>query len=104
MTQEPIIDKLERLEREATAAPWEQFDIDDDTHDGPRWSVEAMIQGQRPLRPGATKWQQSAADAALIVAMRNALPALLSQLREQREQWSDAELIAEVQRRGLVVD
>jgi hypothetical protein len=65
MTDEPMIDKLERLEREATETPWE--------HDG---------KSQLLCPPN---------DATLIVAMRNALPALLSQLREQREALEQAE-------------
>ena len=73
VTQEPIIDKLERLEREATPGEWGV------NVEGPATWIDradhAVTVGQTLRTP----------DAALIVAMRNALPALLSQLREQRE-------------------
>ena len=83
---EPIIDKLERLEREATPGPWK---ISDKT------PVVVVIPGGGA---NGNDWQFDAGDrypdvhnASLIVASRNALPALLSQLREQRERAAEVE-------------
>ena len=79
MTDEPIIDKLERLEREATEGPWGFCDTSDRRgHEG-EFRAPGPLNGFMLVGP----WTNPA-DAALIVAMRNALPALLSQLREQR--------------------
>ena len=89
---EPIIDKLERLEREATPGEWSyrstsnpKMDRSDD--DKPVWRIERFWPDGRPVTgPGFTK-----ADCDFICEVRSALPAILSRLREQRELWDDAE-------------
>ena len=80
MTDEPIIDKLERLERGATPGPWHFTDTSDRRgHKGELRQVGPQ-NGFALVGP----WTNDA-DLPLIVAMRNAIPSLLSQLREQRE-------------------
>ena len=88
---EPMIDKLERLEREATGAPWNVQNTTacyDVIQGGDRTTDSryiAMMGVDYDPNTGESIPPHADADAALIVAMRNALPALLSQLREQRE-------------------
>lgn len=67
------LDELERLEREATPGPWE-------TTADPLSGVPAFVK-----TPGELIAADAPADAALIVAARNALPALLVELRALRE-------------------
>ena len=83
------LDKLERLEREATPGPWEpetwcgEYD--------PGWcgvgplclpSGEEDPDDDGPESPCATR---AATDAALIAALRNAAPAMIAELRAARE-------------------
>ena len=97
MTEEPMVDKLERLEREATGAPWNVQNTTacyDVIQGGDRTTDSryiAMMGVDYDPNTGESIPPHADADAALIVAMRNALPALLSQLREQRERADDAE-------------
>ena len=75
MTDEPMVERLTALEAAATPGPWESF-VDFGNQEShvrtPKWSASLGLAART-------------ADAALIVAMRNDLPALLSQLREQEE-------------------
>jgi hypothetical protein len=70
-----MVERLTALEAAATPGPWESF-VDFGNQEShvrtPKWSASLGLAART-------------ADAALIVAMRNDLPALLSQLREQRE-------------------
>lgn len=95
VTDEPMVERLERLEREATPGPWAISDYTTVT-DESSWGVHINSDAGGPVACWSDKeWDFAcyddsiAADAALIVAMRNALPALLSQLREQRERADD---------------
>ena len=97
MTEEPMVDKLERLEREATGAPWNVQNTTacyDVIQGGDRTTDSryiAMMGVDYDPNTGESIPPHADADAALIVAMRNALPALLSQLREQRERADELE-------------
>ena len=76
-----MVERLEALEAVATCRPWEVYE----TQGG-----EYGIRGGPLCSEGCCQDiivydGPSEADASLIVAMRNALPALLFQLREQRE-------------------
>ena len=83
MTDEPMVERLEALEAAATPGPWESF-VDFGNQEShvrtPKWSVSLGLAART-------------ADTELIVAMRNDLPALLSQLREQRERADREERI-----------
>jgi len=90
VTDEPMIERLERLERGATPGPWEvMFDYLDARPgiEAPTVGFSVVIYGS-PDDPTDEVGVQKMEDAALIVAMRNDLPALLSQLREQRDRTS----------------
>jgi hypothetical protein len=85
-----MIERLERLERGATPGPWEvMFDYLDARPgiEAPTVGFSVVIYGS-PDDPTDEVGVQKMEDAALIVAMRNDLPALLSQLREQRDRTS----------------
>jgi hypothetical protein len=73
-----MVERLTALEAAATPGPWESF-VDFGNQEShvrtPKWSASLGLAART-------------ADAALIVAMRNDLPALLSQLREQRDRTS----------------
>ena len=102
VTKEPIINKLERLEREATPGPEplselavleaaatpEPWVVLNETEDGAFLAV-CHIEPDDPWDVCCTI--EHPPDAALIVAMRNALPSLISQLREQRERADELE-------------
>ena len=79
MSEEPMVERLEQLEAAATPGPWK---ISDKT------PVVVVVPG---AGANGHDWQFDSGDRAgithnaeLIVTMRNDLPALLSQLREQR--------------------
>ena len=81
VTDEPMVERMEALEAVATCRPWEVYETQGDEYGirgGPLCSegcCQDIIVYDGP----------SEADANFIVATRNDLPALLSQLREQRE-------------------
>ena len=80
VTDEPMVERMEALEAVATCRPWEVYETQGDEYGirgGPLCSegcCQDIIVYDGP----------SEADANFIVATRNALPTLLSQLREQR--------------------
>ena len=83
MTQEPIIDKLGRLEREATPGEW-SWTLDT-PHYRERICKQALIGGNGFVLHADESL--SAADAELIALA----PSLLSQLREAQERAERAE-------------
>ena len=88
-----MVERLERLEREATAAPWEVMFGHLCTHPGieaPTVRFSVVVYGS-PDDPTDEVGVQKMEDAALIVAMRNDLPTLLSQLREREERVQELE-------------
>ncbi len=80
MTAPIDIDALEALEKAATPGPWR---LAKDT--SPGFSFLWNTTGQSVFSSAYTK------DAALIAAARNALPALLAELRQYRERPGEAE-------------
>jgi hypothetical protein len=96
------LDELERLEREATAGPWfgayaaihslplthAHRDAEEKLTDAsPDSEWEALPDARLafvPVIAGDTPTAQGASDACLIVALRNAAPALLAELRQLR--------------------
>ena len=74
MTDEPMIEELERLEAAATKGPWQ---IDHE--------VEDLIIGPDGWLLSGSGGMGDAENAALIVATRNYLPSLLSELEAARE-------------------
>ena len=94
MTDEPMVERLTALEAAATPGPWEVvFDYLDARPgiEAPTVGFSVVIYGS-PDDPTDEVGVQKMEDAALIVAMRNDLPSLLSQLREQRDRASLAEI------------
>ena len=94
MTDEPMIERLERLEAAATPGPWE---VEPETEDG---SFLAVIADADAEFGGYTICQsmEDEPNAALIVAMRNALPSLLSELKEARGALGRADGLLEIER------
>ena len=91
------LDELARLEREATPAPWNaEVGSDDESADwravGPRCVPPAGSDGRAEVdgEQGCAQEQQAQRDAALIAAMRNALPELLRIARWHAEHPWDA--------------
>ena len=89
MTDEPMVERLERLEREATPGPWRWEGLGDHGFPQRVYGRNAdPSDGTYPLVVMESYWGDADTpppDTELIVAMRNAFPALLSQLREQEE-------------------
>ncbi len=77
-------DELERLDREASAAPWHAEKTDRYGLTDYCWEVKA---GLRETVAESLK----EADARLIVALRNALPDLIAELRQWRNEQAAAE-------------
>ena len=80
VTDEPMVERLERLEREATPGPWKVEDYGED-----EWFMFAFGAGPALISynpKDSAAFVRSQADAELIALA----PALLSQLREQREE------------------
>ena len=91
------LDELARLEREATPGPWNaEVGSDDESADwravGPRCVPPAGSDGRAEVdgEQGCAQEQQAQRDAALIAAMRNALPELLRIARWHAEHPWDA--------------
>ena len=92
------LDELEKLEQAATMGPWKlesECETSDDDHqfygldkgDYPRWLlIEGMHWSFFWDEADEKHYDTSARDAALIVAARNALPALIAELRELRKE------------------
>ena len=94
MADEPMVERLERLEREATPGPWRA---------SPRHGPEGrqwVDNEQYDLLMTYSDAEGAGSNANFIVAMRNELPALLSQLREQKERADKAEVDAARWRRA----
>jgi len=95
VTDDPMVERLAELEAGTTPAPWAT------EHDG-IYHADRL----RMVTPIGDS-DQDRADAALIVAMRNDLPALLSQLREQRDRADRAEALVRAKQSwidGMKVD
>jgi hypothetical protein len=95
MTDELRLDELERLEQAATPGPWETSECDCDRackvniSDADGYGI-AMCWPYANIRTALKKDQcASQADAALIVAARNALPALIRRIRELEQELFD---------------
>lgn len=88
-TEKPIdLDALEALEKAATEGPWE---VRAD-HTEPRLNTIWTSEGQIGTLIARTCFAPaSVQNAELIAATRNALPALLAELRESREALKVAE-------------
>ncbi len=88
------IDELKKLDAEATPGPWAQRSAGvDEINDEPVCYVES---DDRPINFVATQGGGCGAaigipDGRLIVAMRNALPALLAELEALRDVACEAE-------------
>ena len=80
MADQPIdLDRLQALHDAATPGPWEAVDCD---------NGKALLQRPHllPRKVGHSTELSPGADSFLIVAMRNALPALLAEVRALREE------------------
>lgn len=71
-----ILGELEKLHAAATAGPWSAVDIAGD------WHLVAGKPSYDSPRIGDSRLARSEADCALIAAMRNHLPVLLSDVPE----------------------
>jgi len=92
---EPIdLDALEALCNAATPSPWR-------TGTGDHWSREVRAGSDAPAFCGA---RNGVADAALIAAMRNALPALIAELRATRAALAASEREADRLRHGVEIE
>ncbi len=81
-----LLDTLEALERQATPGPWEE-------HESPEegfW-IESANGGLVSTDTGLHIWPREA-DTNLMIAARNALPALLRMARAARE-WEEAQRV-----------
>ena len=65
-----MLEELEQLDRRARPAPWEIQDDDRHPH------------AQSRIVAGFFAWRAPTAEAMLVVRMRNALPAMLAEIRE----------------------
>jgi len=93
MTPNEIADELERLEGKATPGPWRTNTL---TSFGQDWPVGVVMDcGDTDhagkllvttdgVRASALNGSDAETDAALIVAMRNHLPAIIAALRQPR--------------------
>jgi hypothetical protein len=90
-----VIDHLVALERAATPGPWQHFDANEGTGHFPGWMV-ANDAFHNPPADEDAPWLAVElhtgveADAALIAAVRNALPALLTIARAQLDRGQEA--------------
>jgi hypothetical protein len=84
------LESLEKLLAEATAGPWRTTTscaaYEYCSVEGPEWTVCQVIydDDRRPVQ-GEDDDGKAIADARLIVALRNAAPELLAELKELRE-------------------
>src|SRR5690554_4314067 len=85
------LDKLERLEREATPGKWFAEVMRDDAREpteifasGPAHEVRGSGTENHPRASG-----KAAKDARLIAALRNAAPALIAELRSARKRSAE---------------
>lgn len=92
LADELMVERLERLERDATPGPWRWEGLGDHGYPQRVYGRNAdPSDGTYPVVVMESYWGDADTpppDTELIVAMRNALPALLSQLREQRDRTS----------------
>ncbi len=101
MTTKPDLDELDRLHAEATPVGWEH-DCDEEKPEG---SIEYNGCGVAILHPHAnirtnmrTGQDFCHADARLIVALRNAYPALKERILEAERQLGECETALEYER------
>lgn len=91
MTESAIdLDKLERLEREATPGPWRWTDDYKTTHGETTYTL-AGYQGMGVLSCDGIFNAPRDCDEVFIVALRNAAPALFAELRSARERIAELE-------------
>lgn len=80
------LDGLEALEKAATPGPWEAVPSKQEFHGGGREECDGIWanSGERIVETDLGCYPPVMKDAALIVALRNAAPALFQELRELR--------------------
>jgi hypothetical protein len=86
---EAEIAELERLEREAYAAPWWFVALGKDK-DEP-WRTGCIMQEHAAITDQMEPGEIRGGDAELVVALRNAAPRLLRELREARARIAELE-------------
>src|SRR5690625_4447915 len=85
------LDKLERLEREATPGPW-HWKHNDIVQRDEAGKFVADVAGMYYDDDGYPNWgADNAANTELIIALRNAAPGLIAELRSARKRIAELE-------------
>lgn len=85
------LDKLERLEREATPGPW-HWKHNDIVQRDEAGKFVADVAGMYRDDDGYPSWgADNAANTELIVVLRNAAPAMIAELRAARKRIAELE-------------
>lgn len=92
MIDAKTIEELQGLLAKATPGPWSTHLVDDTTIMSPAREVATTCDSSQTDREDGydIEYEQMEADAALIVAMRNALPALLDRLEKAEGELAEA--------------
>jgi len=97
------IEKLKELEAKATPGPWSIHLVDDTTIISPAREVATTCDSAQTEREDGynIEYEQMEVDAAFIVAMRNALPALLASLASKDAENAELRAFAQQATKSL---